>query len=333
MRLSTNHRWEVLSLTERKKNRKGIILRLLKYLFINKWLMITALLLTVVSNYANLLVPRYSGTAIDAISAEGGVNFPLVYQSCMRMLAMVIVSAVFGYITQLVLIRISARITSQMRKEVFDHLLTLPVSFFDKHQAGDIISRISYDINTINTSLSGDLIMILTTAITVFGSLTMMIRISPVLCIIFVFTTPIIIFITRHRARKVRPLFSRRSRLLGELNGFTEEMLSGHKTIKAYGQEEMVIGRFANRNKEAVDAYFEAEYQGSIVGPTVQFVNNFSLAMVSGLGAFLFLNRRISIGNVSSFILYSRRFSGAGQHHGRDAVGTVGGRACICADG
>ncbi len=310
MRLSTNHRWEVLSLTERKKNRKGIILRLLKYLFINKWLMITALLLTVISNYANLLVPRYSGTAIDAISAEGGVNFPLVYQSCMRMLAMVIVSAVFGYITQLVLIRISARITSQMRKEVFDHLLTLPVSFFDKHQAGDIISRISYDINTINTSLSGDLIMILTTAITVFGSLIMMIRISPVLCIIFVFTTPIIIFITRHRARKVRPLFSRRSRLLGELNGFTEEMLSGHKTIKAYGQEEMVIGRFANRNKEAVDAYFEAEYQGSIVGPTVQFVNNFSLAMVSGLGAFLFLNRRISIGNVSSFILYSRRFSG-----------------------
>ena len=87
-------------------------------------------------------------------------------------------------------------------------------------------------------------------------------------------------------------------------------MLSGHKTIKGYGQEETIIGKFAKRNQESVDAYYEAEYQGSIVGPTVQFINNFSLAVVSGYGAILYLSGFISIGNISSFILYSRRFSG-----------------------
>ncbi len=305
-----NHRWEVLSLTEKKRNRKGIILRLLTYLFHDKYLMALALVITFIGNYINLLVPRFSGNAVDAISAPGGVDFAGVFLNCRNMMICVVISVVLTYTTQRILIYISASITNRMRKQVFDHLMTMPVSFFDQHQAGDIISRISYDINTINTSLSGDLIMLMTTAITVVGSFIMMIRISPRMCIIFFFTTPMILLITRHRARKVRPLFSRRSRLLGELNGFTEEMLSGHKTIKGYGQEETIIGKFAKRNQESVDAYYEAEYQGSIVGPTVQFINNFSLAAVSGLGAILYLNQMITIGNISSFIMYSRRFSG-----------------------
>jgi len=108
----------------------------------------------------------------------------------------------------------------------------------------------------------------------------------------------------------VRPLFHKRSMKLSELNGFAEEMLSGHKTIKAYGQEETIISRFDEKNQDAVDTYYEADYQGSIVGPTVTFVNNLSLAIISGFGGILFLAHEISIGNISSFILYSKRFSG-----------------------
>ena len=294
----------------RKKDTGAVMKRLFGYLWQNKFLLLCALALTLVGNLANLYVPSVSGQAVDAIESVSGVDFPAVYHFCEILLALIAVNVVCSYLASVVLVMISSKITMTMRQQVFDHLLSLPVSYFDRNQVGDIVSRISYDIDTINTSLSSDLITILTSIITVVGSFVMMIRISPALCLIFLITIPLIIFISRHRAIKVRPLFSKRSRDLGRLNGFVEEMLSGHKTIKAYGQEETIIGRFDERNKEAVDSYYEADYQGTIVGPTVGFVNNLSLAMISGLGAFLYLRGAISIGNISSFTLYSRKFSG-----------------------
>ena len=293
----------------RKKDRKGTIRRLLKYLYDCRFRLFLALLCTAAGNYFSLLIPKYSGKAIDAIGTDGTVDFSVITENCKWMLVFVLGGMIFTYITQMSLVRVSASITARMRKEVYDHLQSLPVAFFDRHPVGDIISRISYDIDTINTSLSADIVTIFTTLFTVIGSLIMMIRIAPVLCLVFAVTLPIILFITRYRARKVRPLFSKRSRLLGELNGFSEEMLSGHKTIKAYGQEENTIKKFSKRNIEAVDAYYEAEYQGSFVGPTVNWINNLSLALVSGFGAVLYLYNRITLGNISTFILYSRKFS------------------------
>ena len=303
------HRWEVPCLSE-KKDTLGVLKRLSGYLWQRKGWMSLAIAMTLAGNILQLWIPRYAGKAIDAIGLLDGVDFHLVAEMCMYMFFCVIVSSVLSYATQMMLVRISADITRQMRKELFDHLLTLPVSFFDRHQAGDVISRISYDIDTINTSLSSDLTTAVTSLITVVGSFVMMLRISGRLCLVFVITTPLIIFLTRHRAAKVRPLFSRRSKKLGELNGYAEEMLSGHRTIKAYGRQETFIQRFDDKNNEAVDAYYEADYQGSIVGPMVGLVNNISLAFISGMGGFLFMAGSISVGDISSFIMYSRRFSG-----------------------
>lgn len=301
-------------MTEKKNEQKTssaiVARRLLRYVQKHIWLTVLAVATTVAANVAALYIPHFSGRAIDAIGEAGQVQFDRVLVLCGWMLACIVINSVLAYATQLLLIRISSRITAEMRREVFDHLLEMPVHFFDSHPVGDIISRISYDIDTINASLSSDIVTIATSVITVVGSFIMMLRISLVLSLIFVVTTPLIFFITRHRAKVVRPLFSRRSHKLGELNGFVEEMLSGHKTIKAYGQEETILGRFDKKNLEAVDTYYEADYQGSIVGPTVNFINNISLAMISGLGGALFLMKQISIGNISAFILYSRRFSG-----------------------
>ena len=197
-----------------------------------------------------------------------------------------------------------------MREDVFNHLTELPVRYFDSHQTGDIVSRISYDIDTVNASLSTDLLQIATSAITVGGSLIMMILISPELVLVFAVTIPTSIFFTRYMVRKVRPLFRKRSIKLGELNGYVEEIITGQKTIKAYHQEETMIGRFDQRNKEAVDAYYMADYYGSMTGPSVNFINNLSLALISTFGAILFLFGHISLGNLSSFVLYSRKFSG-----------------------
>ncbi len=295
---------------EERVSKRVTLLRILSYIASHKGMLFLAIVATLLANGMALLVPELSGRAIDAIGSAGHVNFPNVYRTVGWMIIAVIGECVFTYLTQLLLIRLSAKITAEMRKEVFEHLLSLPIRFFDTVQAGDIISRISYDIDTINTSLSSDIITVTTSIITVIGSFIMMVHISLPLCFVFFITIPLIIFITRQRTMKVRPLFHKRSRKLGELNGFVEEMLSGHKTIKAYGQEETMINRFDDKNEEAVTSYYDADYQSSIVGPLVNFVNNLSLSLISCFGGLMFIFGGISLGSISSFIMYSRKFSG-----------------------
>lgn len=299
------------TMPEKPQDRKRVLIRLGGYLMRHVRMVIAALLLTITSNLLALIGPALSGRAIDAIGSEAGkVDFPTVFYYCGLMLVFYLVSSVLSYILSVLMIHLSQKIVYQMREDVFNHLTELPVRYFDSHQTGDIVSRISYDIDTVNASLSTDLLQIATSAITVGGSLVMMILISPELVLVFAVTIPTSIFFTRYMVRKVRPLFRKRSIKLGELNGYVEEIITGQKTIKAYHQEETMIGRFDQRNKEAVDAYYMADYYGSMTGPSVNFINNLSLALISTFGAILFLFGHISLGNLSSFVLYSRKFSG-----------------------
>jgi len=296
---------------EKPKNRKGTILRLGRYMMQYKYLMLLAFALTIASNLLSLMGPMLSGYAIDAIEPGiGSVDFARVFYYAALMVIFYLISSALSYALSVLMIQISRKVVYKMRDDVFTHLMELPVGYFDTHQTGDIISRISYDIDTVNTSLANDLVQILTTLITVFGAFSMMIAISPRLVLVFVFTVPLSIILTKLITGKTRPLFRLRSRKLGELNGFVEEMISGQKTLKAYHQEENTIQKFDTKNEEAVEAYYRAEYYGSVVGPTVNFINNLSLTLVSVFGALLFLANQMSIGSISSFILYSRKFSG-----------------------
>lgn len=283
----------------------------MKYLMQYKWWLAIALLLTLSSNLFALVGPLLSGFAIDAIEPGiGKVVFTKVFYYAAWMVVFYVVSSVFSYLLSILMITISKKVVLQMRQDVFHKLLELPVGYFDTRQTGDIISRISYDIDTINTSLSSDLIQVLTTFITVIGSFLMMFVLSKTLVLVFCFTVPLSIGMTKFITGKTRPLFRTRSGKMGELNGFVEEMLTGEKTLKAYTKEEQVIRDFQEKNKETVDAYYRAEYYGSMVGPCVNFVNNLSLTLISILGALLFLRGQMSIGSISSFVLYSRKFSG-----------------------
>ena len=296
---------------EKPKNRKGVILRLGRYMMQYKFFLLSALILTIGSNLLALMGPMLSGYAIDAIEpGPGKVVFSRVFYYAGLMVLFYLFSSILSYILSILMIHISRKVVYQMRNDVFVHLMELPVGYFDTHQTGDIISRISYDIDTVNTSLANDLVQILTTFITVIGAFAMMIAISPKLVLIFAFTVPLSILLTKLITGKTRPLFRLRSRKLGELNGFVEEMITGQKTLKAYHQEENTIQKFDERNAEAVEAYYRAEYYGSVVGPAVNFINNLSLALISIFGALLFLAGQMSIGSISSFILYSRKFSG-----------------------
>lgn len=319
-------------MSNQKLDRKaaGKVFRRLVGYVLKEWpLFLCAIALTLISNQLSLLGPEFSGNAIDAIAEKGGVNFPVVWENVTKMLICYASSALAAYLLAVLMIRFSQRIVYRMRKQVFEKLTTLPVNYFDTHATGDIISRISYDIDTVNASLSHDLVQVMTSLYTVIGSLIFMWQISKPMILIFVITVPASILFTRYRSKKVRPLFSKRSRKLGELNGYAEEMISGCRTIQAYHREEEIGGRFDTRNKDAMDAYYDAEYYGATLGPSVNFINNLSISLVMILGGILYMYSQngnfttvledgtlqhsmffITLGGVSKFVQYSRKFAG-----------------------
>ncbi|MDO4326124.1 MAG: ABC transporter ATP-binding protein [bacterium] len=295
---------------EKPKDRRGTILRLGAYMMHYKWLLLGAMLLNLAGNLLALVGPMLSGYAVDAIElGKGKVDFDRVFYYAGLMIIFYVVSSLLSYGLRVLMLVISRKVVYQMRKDVFDRLLALPVGYFDTHQTGDILSRISYDIDTVNTSLSSDLIQMLTTIVTVVGAFGMMIVVSPRLVFVFCITVPLSVCVTKFITGKTRPLYRLRSRKLGEMNGFVEEMITGQKTLKAYHQEKNTIDTFDVKNKEAVDAYYWAEYW-SVAGPMVNFVNNLSLTLISVFGALLYLAGQMTVGNISSFVLYSRKFSG-----------------------
>ena len=308
-------------MNSKKKSKKGIFLRLSKYV-LQQWpLFVFALLLTLGANQLSLLGPRYSGAAIDAIELKSGVDFPTVWKNVGYMLGCYVVSALLSYLLSVVMLNLSQRIIYKMRKQVFEKLTTLPVNFFDTHATGDIISHLSYDIDTINSTLSHDLIQVMTSLYTVIGSLVFMWQISRPMILIFALTVPVSVLFTRYRSKIVRPRFRLRAKKYGELNGFAEEMLTGSRTISAYGRQEEISSRFNRINDEAMDAFYKAEYQGALLFPTINFINNFSLTLVAIMGGILYMYSQngtilatsaffITLGGVAQFVQYSRKFAG-----------------------
>ena len=294
-----------------KKKKSWLLRRLWQYLGRNRAMLALALALSIGSSLLSLYGPKLSGRAINAIDlGTGQVDFDTVFRCAIFMAICYACSAGLTYLLNGVMIHLSRTVSRQMRHDIFENLTSLPVGFFDRYQTGDLISILTYDVDTVNQSLSSDLLQILQSVVTVTVSFFMMMSIAPELEIVFFVTIPATILFTRWLAGRVRPLFRKRSGKLGALNGFVEEMLSGQKTIRAYGREEAVLEKFDEKNAEAVDAYTVAEANGTVTGPCVNFINNVSLAMVCLLGSMLFLQGKLGLGDLSSFVQYSRKFSG-----------------------
>ncbi len=304
-----------------QKTARNIFLRLCGYILSYWYLFTPAVIFTLFSNQLSLLGPKYSGDAIDALANIGGVNFDVVWQNIFRMMVCYVISAIMSYLLSVIMIHISQKIVYTMRSQLFEKLTSLPIGYFDTHPTGDIISHISYDIDTINSSLSHDLVQIMTSLYTVIGSLIFMWNISKPLILVFVITIPVSLIFTRYRSKKVRPLFRTRSKKLGELNGYAEEMLSGCRSIQVYSREEEIGKRFNRRNTNSMDAYYEADYHGCVMGPSMSFINNLSISLVMILGGILYMYSQngiaeagslffITLGGVAQFVQYSRKFAG-----------------------
>lgn len=319
LRMNVN---DTRSIKRRKVDKRYVLKNLGKYLKPFVPHLAVVFLLNIISTGLTLAGPKLCGLAIDCIKPNGGTDFAAVGYYAAILVGVYVLSAVMLYISTLGMAYISRKMIKKMRVDVFARLVSLPVSYFDSRQTGDIISVLSYDVDTVGESLANDVILVLKSAVQIIGSLVMMLTIaipmiiaapaeaSPLL-IIFAVTIPLSIIVTRFIVRKVQPLFRKRSAKLGELNGFVEEMISGQKTTKAYNCEQKILADFAEKNNEAIDAYAKAEYYGTTSGPSVNFINNVSMTLVSVFGGLVLMSVAAgSLGDVSSFVLYSRKFSG-----------------------
>ncbi len=299
------------SIKKKPKDTKGTFLRMLRYMGQFKYVVLFVFILCICSNLLSLLGPNLAGKAInEAAAGEGKVNFSRVDYYAVRMLLCYVASAALTVAINVIMTRMSKKISQKMRKDIFEKLMKLPVGFFDRNQAGDIISRVSYDVDVIGTCLATDVVQILSSIVTVVGSFAMMVVISPLLSLTVCVTVPISIIYTVQIRKVTQPRFSLRSRNYGKMNGFVEEMFSGQKTIMAYAYENQVEDNFKRINTEVADSYYDAEYYGCSMGPTVNAVNNLGLSLVAIFGALLYMKEMISLGQISSFVLYSRKFSG-----------------------
>ena len=300
---------------ERPKDVRGALRRILSYLMRYRLAILLLAVLAVLSNIGNLLGPRFAGTAIGIAEAgyregPGHVDMAAVRHYALLMLLVYGGSNVLTFLVNISMTRVGRQVAENMRRDVFAKLMAMPAEYFDRNQAGDIISRVSYDIDVVCTSLSSDVIQILTSTITVAGSFLMMCLISPALVLFMLFTIPVSVLFTRAMGRRTRPLYAKRSAAYGEMNGFAEEMFTGQKTILAYAHEEEVCRRFSGVNRKAAEAYRDADGLGMTMGPTIGMISNFGLSAIGMGGALLYMGGFVGLGQISSFVLYSRKFSG-----------------------
>ncbi|WP_270771066.1 ABC transporter ATP-binding protein [Intestinibacter bartlettii] len=300
-----------MSKENKEQSTKYILKRMSKYLYKYKFTIIISIILTIVSNIFALVGPMLSGYAIEVIEkGNGNIDFSKIFYYAFLMIVFYFCSSILSYIISIIMVKTARNVVYFLRKDAFDTLLNLPLSYFDKNSIGDVLSKITYDIDTMGSTLSTDLINILTSIVTLVGSFFMMFTISKKLLLIFFITIPMSAISTKYITNKTRPLFRKRAKKIGDLNGFVEENISGLKIIKAYNKESKSIDEFRNINKNAVDAYYNAEYYGSMTVALISFINNISLAFISTIGSILYLKNEMSLGQISSFVLYSRKFSG-----------------------
>ena len=223
---------------------------------------------------------------------------------------MYIVSTISTFIQNKLMVNVAQSTSYKIRKDLYEKMQDLPISYYDTHSSGDLMSRLTNDIDNINTTLSQSLTQLISGIINVVGMLIAMLMLNPYLTLIGLVNTPITIFITRKLIAKTQPLFVKKQNTLGDLNGYIEEMISGQKAVLLFSQEEEVKEKFKVINKKLTDSSIMADAISGCMGPINNFVNNLTyliLAVVGGV--FILKGMNITVGVIFTIILYMRNFN------------------------
>lgn len=293
---------------EKIKDIKGTIKRLLGYLIEKKFNIFIVFILCFVTTLISILGTRLNGYTIDKFIETGDMK-GLAF-ICIILVLMYLVNIFSTYYQNIVIVKISQRVSAKIRKELFTALQKLPLKYFDNNSSGDLMSRLTNDVDNINTTLSQSVTQLFSGIINVVGMLIAMLLLSPILTLIGMITVPLTFIATKTLAKKTQSFFVKQQRELGNLNGYIEEMVSGQKVVLLFSEEEKVKEEFSEINERLTKSAIIAQGVSSFMGPINNFINNISYLIISVVGGYLILKGSgITVGIVFSFLLYMRNFT------------------------
>ncbi|MDA8194564.1 MAG: ABC transporter ATP-binding protein [Thermaerobacter sp.] len=304
---------------EPPKHFKETLLRLLQYFRPYRIRLLLVLIATSFGTLFSILGPKLMGSATTdlyvGITAKlkglpgSGVNFPEILRLLAVLAILYLLSSLFGYFQQYVMAGVAQRAVYNLRKQVNQKLTRLPISYFDRHPHGEIMSRFVNDFDNISSTLQQSLTQLIQSVITFVGVIVMMLTISPLMTVAVAATLPLSVLVTKTIATRAQAYFLSRQRSLGELNGHIEEMYTGHQIVKAFGREEQALTQFDDINERLYDSSWKAQFVTGIIMPLMNFIGNLGYVLVSVLGGILVIQHRIQIGDILAFIQYARQFS------------------------
>ena len=294
----------------RAKDAKGTMKRLLKYVSEQLPRVILISVLCAITALISILTNRIAGVAIDDYIAVG--DMAGLAKLCLGLLAIYLVNIVCSYLQNTNMIVVAQKTSFKLRKDLFAALSRLPLKYFDSHSSGDIMSRLTNDVDNISNTLSQSVTQLFSGIINIIGTLAEMLLLSPLLTLISLIAIPVMLLITRAIAKISRRFYREQQKNLGELNGYIEEMVSGQKVIKLFSREEANKADFSGINNRLRLSGTKAEIIAGVMGPFMNMINNITYLIVAVAGGYLVINSvtgAITVGVVFSFLLYMKNFA------------------------
>ena len=291
---------------EHAENAGGTLTRLLRYFQKAKKLLVLLLVSVVFVTLAGLLAPSLQGSAIDAIKDKA---WDTLSACVVTLLVVYLVNVLFTLAQSLLAARLSQRIVRQMRHDLFRKIDRLSIKYLDTHSGGDIMSRMTNDVENVSSTISQSLGSLVSGVLTVIGTVAIMFAYCWQLTLITMVTVVLTVIVTRRMSLSMRKVYRKRSAILGQLNGHSEEMITGYKSIVAYNKQADVIEEFRATSDELHRVSIKAEILGGSMGPIMNCISNISFVIVAAFGGYFAYNGLITIGTVSAFIIYAKQFS------------------------
>ncbi|HPB80233.1 MAG TPA: ABC transporter ATP-binding protein [Sedimentibacter sp.] len=289
------------------KDPKKTFLRLFSYFKYNIVLFFGGIFFIIVGSSAEIGINGMISPVIDALIGDNDSGLFVKY--LLIMVALVVISSIFQYIGNLSMAKLAQKTVYKIREDMFSHMEKLPVSYFDKHSHGELMSTFTNDVDMLNQSLEQSASQILISFVTVVGTFTVMIILSPILTAVVAAMLVVMIYSIRFVSKRSAKNYRMQQAALGDMNGYTEEMMSGQKVVKVFNYEDRAIDTFSKKNEELRNASTLASTYGVMLMPIMGNLSFVMYAIISMFGAYLVMINQLSIGNIASFLLYTRTVS------------------------
>ena len=303
--------------TEKAKDFKGTMKKLMGYLAQYKIGLLLVVIFAIGSTIFNIAGPKILGKAttelfhglISKVSGGSGIDFDKIEKILIGLMCLYVCSALFSFIQGYIMTGVSQKLTYRMRKEISEKIDRLPMGYFDKMTHGEILSRITNDVDTLSQSLNQSATQVITSVATIIGVLVMMLSISPLMTVIAILILPLSMGLIGMIVKRSQRYFKEQQEYLGYVNGQVEEVYGGHNIVKAFNKEDDVIDEFDRDNDRLYRSAWKSQFLSGMMMPIMQFVGNLGYVAVVILGGYLAIKKTIEVGDIQSFIQYVRNFT------------------------